>query len=302
MLSNMTRKNNSKENYLEYYQRVYGEFLVERRLMDGKEAIGIFIAQQPAGTFPDEPVSTYNLQLNLGPEIFTAIDLGLGAKEITVKRGDFVIAPAETSANYTIYNKHKIMCLGIPAHFLDNAASDLGINIDAVENLLVEAQRDTFIRQLIKECWAESNSNLARGALFMDANLMMLASRILKLAVSNDLPSDSKSGTSLGDTHFDRICQYADSNIDTSLRIKSLAALVDMNEYTFSRAFKARTKQSPYQWVIDRRLSRAEILLKKSKMTLAEIAFAVGFSSQSHMTTLFSQRMGATPASFREAL
>lgn len=287
-------------NYLEFYQKTYGEFLVERRLMDGADPIGMFVFQQPEGYYPDEATSTYNLQLNMGNEFFAGVDLGAGTQEFKIRRGNFVIAPAETSTEYTVYNQHRVMCLGIPSIFFENAARDLGVDENTIETLLTDTHMDPVVRQVVKECWAESSNNVARGALFVDASLMTLASRILTLAVGRNISPNTSKDQALSDGLYDRICQYVDSNIDTSLRMKSLARLVNMNEYSFSRSFKARTGLSPYQWVIERRLGRAEFLLKQSSMELAEIAFATGFSSQSHMTTLFSKRSGVTPSEFRK--
>ncbi len=298
----MEMKNNKRkyDDYLAFYQRVYGRYVVERRLMDGKDTIGMFVAQQPEGYFPDEALATYNLQMNIGGELLAAVDLGAGTHEVRMRRGEFVIAPSETSTDYNLYNKHRLMCLGIPARFFDNAARDLGIDTVEIETLLTDTHLDPVIRQVVKECWAEANNDNARGHLFVDANMMTLASRILTLATGRGREIEEQVGAKLADHLYDRICQYVDSNIDTSLRMKTLARLVDMNEYAFSRVFKAHTGLSPYQWVIERRLNRAEFLLKQSDMNLSEIAFAVGFSSQSHMTNLFSQRSGITPAEFRK--
>lgn len=293
---------NDNDDYLSFYQREYGEFLVERRLVDGKDAIGMFIAQQTPGHYPDEALSTYNLQLNMGGDIYSAVDLGAGRHKVTLGRGGFVVAPADTPADYELYNDHRILCLGLPKSFVENAAEDLGIDTNSFEALLTDGHKDPIIRQAIKECWSEANNQGERGPLFVDANLMIIASRLLSLAVGKDRSVDEDDTKKLPDVLYDRVREYVDSNIDTSLRMKTLAGLSDLTDHAFSRAFKARTGMSPYQWVIERRLARAEQLLRGSKMSLAEIAFAVGFSSQSHMTTLFSQRTGVTPAEFRKKL
>lgn len=291
-----------KDDYLSFYQRVYGEYLVERRLVDGKDPIGMFICQQTSGHYPDEATSTYNLQLNMSGEIYSAVDLGAGRHKVTLSRGAFVVAPADTPTDYEIYNDHRIMCLGLPRSYVNNAAEDLGIDVNSFEALLTDGHKDPIVRHAIKECWVEANNQGERGALFVDANLMIIASRLMSLAVGKEQRDEEPTSNKLSDLFYDRVRDYVDSNIDTSLRMKTLANLTEHNEHTFSRAFKARTGVSPYQWVIERRLVRAEQLLRGTKMSLAEIAFAVGFSSQSHMTTLFSQRMGLTPSEFRKKL
>ncbi|TQV86793.1 helix-turn-helix transcriptional regulator [Exilibacterium tricleocarpae] len=290
------------DDYLAFYRRVYGVYLREARLLEGKDTIGMFLTQQPEGCFPDEATSTYNLQLNIGSPVLASADLGVGKREMPMPRGGFVIVPPETKADYDVYLDHRIMGLGIPTSYFDNAATDLGLSGPSIESLLSDAHTDAIVKQVVKECWAEANRRLLRGSLFIDANLMILTSRILSLAAGRRSRAKTVKPALLSDRHYDLICQYVDSNIETNLRMKSLARLVDMSEHSFSRAFKARTGRSPYQWVIDRRLTRAEMLLRKSKMSLAEIAFAAGFSSQAHMTTLFSQRMGTTPAEFRLVL
>lgn len=288
-------------DYLSFYQRVYGAYVVEKRLVDGKDTIGMFIAQQPEGYFPDDPLPSYNLQMNMGSEIFAGVDLGAGKHEMKMQRGGFVVSPPDTPTTYEVYNQHRIMCLGIPPSYFTNAAEDLGIDVNAFDAMLTDTHKDPIVRQIVKECWGETNNEGIRGALFVDANLMTLSTRLLTLALGKNR-KPPKTNEQLGDAQFDRVCQYVDSNIDTSLRMKTLASLTGLTEHGFSRAFKARTDQSPYQWVIERRLARAEQLLRHSRMSLAEIAYAVGFSSQSHMTTLFSQKTGVTPAELRKEL
>ena len=290
------------DDYLSFYQRVYGDFLVERRLVEGSESVGMFVCQQPEGHFPDEATRTYNLQLNVGSEISGDIDLGAGANRVELKRGGFVLAPPNVSTDYVIHGPHRIMCLGMPSSFVEKAARDLSAEPGSLGALLVDGHQDPVVRQVVKECWAEATWGSVRGPLFVDAQLMTLASRLLTVALRREASPRSRKAYRLSDSQLDRVCEYVDSNIDTSLRMSSLAGLLKMSDYNFSRAFKARTGQSPYQWVIERRLRRAESLLRYSKMGLAEIAFAAGFSSQSHMTSLFSQRSGITPAELRKSL
>jgi len=67
----------------------------------------------------------------------------------------------------------------------------------------------------------------------------------------------------------------------------------------FLRLFRASTGQTPYQYVLNRRLERAKSLLQKTLMPLVNIAAACGFSSQTHMTDLFRSHIGKTPLHYR---
>ncbi|MEM7644316.1 MAG: helix-turn-helix transcriptional regulator, partial [Pseudomonadota bacterium] len=69
-----------------------------------------------------------------------------------------------------------------------------------------------------------------------------------------------------------------------------------------TRAFKETTGQAPHQYLIDRRIARVKELLIAGEDGLVEIAYATGFSSQSHMTSTFRRRVGVAPGRWRAAI
>ncbi|MEM9794967.1 MAG: helix-turn-helix transcriptional regulator [Pseudomonadota bacterium] len=79
-----------------------------------------------------------------------------------------------------------------------------------------------------------------------------------------------------------------------------LAAQVGVAPAHLSRAFKAATGRTPRQHLIARRLAHATRMLAEGREPLAEIAYACGFSSQSHMTALFSEHIGMPPGRYRK--
>jgi AraC family transcriptional regulator len=59
---------------------------------------------------------------------------------------------------------------------------------------------------------------------------------------------------------------------------------------------------SPWQYVLFRRVKRAQDLLAIRTTSLAEIALAVGFCNQSHFTNVFRQATGMTPRDYRNEI
>ena len=82
--------------------------------------------------------------------------------------------------------------------------------------------------------------------------------------------------------------------------MKELASLLGRPAARFLVDFKATTGQTPYQYVLSRRIARAQELLSAGEMPLAEVAYACGFASQSHMTDVFRQKLGVTPGRYRK--
>lgn len=95
------------------------------------------------------------------------------------------------------------------------------------------------------------------------------------------------------------VCDYIEENLAQNLSLQELATLANMDQYRFSRAFKAKMGISPYAYVLERRITFARRLIENSHLSLAEIAYDTGFSSQAHMTTTFKKRLGITPGGLR---
>ncbi|MBE9066807.1 helix-turn-helix transcriptional regulator [Leptolyngbya cf. ectocarpi LEGE 11479] len=95
------------------------------------------------------------------------------------------------------------------------------------------------------------------------------------------------------------VCDYIEENLAQNISLKELACLANMDQYRFSRSFKAKMGVSPYAYVLERRIASARKLIENSQLSLAEIAYDTGFSSQSHMTTTFKKRLGITPGVLR---
>lgn len=81
--------------------------------------------------------------------------------------------------------------------------------------------------------------------------------------------------------------------------LADLARLCDLSPSHFSRAFKQATGQSPSIWLARQRVARAKDLLRRSDLTLAEVAYGCGFADQSHFTRTFSRHVGQSPGVWR---
>ena len=64
---------------------------------------------------------------------------------------------------------------------------------------------------------------------------------------------------------------------------------------TFTRHFKKYFGQTPYQWMLDRKMEEIDFLVKNTELTITEIAEMYGFKSLSHLVNFFSKRNGIPP-------
>jgi len=79
-----------------------------------------------------------------------------------------------------------------------------------------------------------------------------------------------------------------------------MAAAAHLSAYHFARQFKAATGAPPHQYVLGRRVERAQQLLQQDlDLSLAEIAASAGFSDQSQFSHHLKRLVGVTPGQFR---
>ncbi|MBC3387553.1 AraC family transcriptional regulator [Pseudomonas sp. SWRI179] len=104
---------------------------------------------------------------------------------------------------------------------------------------------------------------------------------------------------SITDSRMRLLDDFIDVSLDSPVGVQAMAGLLGLSEGYFMRAFKQATGKSPHSYLIDRRLAKARALMRDSTARLTDIAHTCGFNSQAHMTTLFKQRLGISPAQLR---
>lgn len=103
----------------------------------------------------------------------------------------------------------------------------------------------------------------------------------------------------LTDAGFRRLTEFIDEEMENDISCERLARALDLPLRVLFDGIKARTGLSAYQFVLHRRIARAEELLTGSDLAISEIALACGFASQQHLTATLSKKLGNTPRRLR---
>jgi transcriptional regulator GlxA family with amidase domain len=96
--------------------------------------------------------------------------------------------------------------------------------------------------------------------------------------------------------------EYIEAHLNDTVELVELAAIAGLSIFHFARQFKQSAGVTPHYYLIRSRIERARELLAGTDLSLSEIAFATGFSDQSHLTRHFRQMIGMTPGQFRWSL
>ena len=99
-----------------------------------------------------------------------------------------------------------------------------------------------------------------------------------------------------------KLQEIVQANLFENLTLEELAFLSEMSPSTFQRKFKSIYGTSPKNYIINKRLERAKILLESESHRVSEVAFECGFEDVSHFSKSFSSKFGISPRQFRDQL
>lgn len=96
-----------------------------------------------------------------------------------------------------------------------------------------------------------------------------------------------------------RVRDRMDREYAQPLNVEALARGVNMSAGHLSRQFKIAYGESPYSYLMTRRIERAMALLRRGDMSVTEVCFAVGCSSLGTFSTRFTELVGMSPSAYR---
>jgi AraC-like DNA-binding protein len=98
-----------------------------------------------------------------------------------------------------------------------------------------------------------------------------------------------------------RVKDRIDREYAEPLDVEALARAAHMSAGHLSRRFRAAFGESPYSYLMTRRIERAMALLRLDTMSVTDVCFAVGYGSLGTFTTRFTELVGVSPGAYRRA-
>jgi AraC family transcriptional regulator len=163
----------------------------------------------------------------------------------------------------------------------------------------LDGLRLPHLRAAIAAVDAELSAGGAGGPLASESLANVLAVHLIRHVSAPSQPT-RRQEAALSRAKLRAVIEYIEEHLDGGLTLQQMAAVAHLSAYHFARQFKLATGQPPHQYVIARRVERAQQLLRQDRdLSLAEIAACVGFSDQSQFSHHFKRVIGVTPGRFR---
>jgi len=98
----------------------------------------------------------------------------------------------------------------------------------------------------------------------------------------------------------EKVRRYIEEHYAEDLKLADLAAFANTSEYYLSHVFKKITNYSPQQYLLRRRVGKAQCLLIYTQLSLSEIAAQVGCNDSNYFSRLFKKIIGISPRLYRQ--
>jgi AraC family transcriptional regulator len=158
---------------------------------------------------------------------------------------------------------------------------------------------DALLYSLGVELCNETRSGNPLGPLYADSLTNTLTLYLLRHYSTGRVVRELSSSR-LTPGQLRMVLEYIQAHLDQKISMADLAACIHVSVPHFQRMFRTTTRRAPYKYVLELRLERARVLLEKTRLPLAEVAYRCGFSSQSHFTAHFTRYVGTSPARFAQ--
>lgn len=192
--------------------------------------------------------------------------------------GNFLIYPRECVHNEIHLSKVKVLCLGFTPKKQEEICCDkLYSDYDkSVLKILEQIQNETITKEF----------NFHFMCSLLTEQLM------LRLIRQTKAPLQQNS--------FSPVFRYIDEQYTSDIKLDYLAKLSGYSYDHFRHTFKQKTGMTPLNYILQKKIDHAKLLLKNSTLCIADIAITCGFANISQFSITFKKMTGNTPSEYRK--
>jgi AraC family transcriptional regulator len=160
--------------------------------------------------------------------------------------------------------------------------------------------KDQMVERLSRALLAGEQIGGALGGHYADCVSAAIVVRLLTSA-ERAAPSARPRVAELARWRLRRAIEFVEANLANSVSTSEIAAATGLTRMHFAAQFKAATGLRPHEYLLRRRVERAQEMLTQTAMSVVDIALSVGFQSQSHFTVVFNRFVGRPPHAWRQS-
>lgn len=223
---------------------------------------------------------------------------GQAPEDLEILAGEAVITPAGSPERWRCIGRNEVLHIAMHPAFMDNTVRAATGRTCAFKLRGSVGTRDRVIESIASSLVEELRGELVGGRIYVQAIATLLAVHLARHHASEHGIEEPR--LKMSSYQLRRVQEFVEAHIGEDVTIEKMAAVVGCSPGHFAHCFKAATSTSPHKYVMERRLQRAKVLLRESRLSLTEIASRVGYASASHLCVSFRTAEHMSPSDCRE--
>jgi AraC family transcriptional regulator len=213
--------------------------------------------------------------------------------------GTVSITPAGDEQEFRCSGCVEVLGWGIDPAFVQSIAErELERPCGSLELVAIHGGVDDRLWELGRRMAAELESPRYASRLYFDTLNTQLA--ICLVRDHSSLVSHGEAARQeIEDLRIRKAIDFIHANLSWNITLEELAEETGLSPGYLVAAFKQAMGRPPHRYLLEQRVERAKVLLADPNQVITQIALDVGFSSQSHLTTVFRRLTGLTPNAYR---
>ena len=224
----------------------------------------------------DHPV----VVIHFGPSVYIHCRRGPYRHSGLSVHGDIDIVPAGIPSRWEMKETDRVILVDV-----DNQP-----DVEIVNRFQI---RDRQLETLGRRMKTEMDAGYPNGRLYLDSLGCSVAEH-LRARHSSVSPAEPCKG-GLG-PQLKQVIAYVEDNLSQDLSLKELASVAGVSVSHIKTTFRESVGLPVHQYVIQRRVDRAQVLLKEGKLPISRIAAETGFAHQSHLSYHVRRLLGVSPS------
>ena len=228
---------------------------------------------------------------------------GGGISDKELEAGLVSVHPSDTPVRWAWDTRLSFTMMSLEPEYLNKVARE-SFHFDPAQVRLktVEGQRDPVITGIAGALMREVMSGDAGSRLYAESLANLLAVHLLRNYTEHPELIEAEK-VSVAPRAVIQAMKYIHDNYPGEVSLADIASAAHLSSYHLARVFKKATGISPHQYLVQVRVNSARSLLTAGAgdRSLADIAAAVGFADQSHLTRHFKRMLGITPKQLRSS-
>jgi AraC-like DNA-binding protein len=195
---------------------------------------------------------------------------------------------------------YDVLHLYVPNTLIAEYARDMPGHLEPILCTEVVPRKDIVVDSLGRALLDANRVGGSFGQTYADCISMAIVARLLSSA-SRVTSSERSRGSKLAQWRLKRAIDYVEARLDEPVSLADVAASAGLTRMHFAAQFRAATGLRPHEYLLRRRIERAQEMLVRTGMSLVDVALSVGFQTQSHFTSVFKRYAGQPPRAWRES-